>query len=86
MFAESTFAIEQIVSRGRDKAFIYNLTYQQYQNFALVLVISRHRDVPASLAAEGNAAAVGTADRCSQSRNFSNTRGSIGKKGKGVSP
>jgi len=86
MFAETASTIEQIVSGRHDEAFIHNLTYQQHQNFALVLVIRRHRDLSASLSAEGNAAAVGTADRCSQSKNFSNARRSIGKKRKEVSP
>lgn len=39
------------------------LTYQQRQDFALVLVIRRHRDVPALPSAKGDAAAVRASDR-----------------------
>jgi len=42
---------------------IHALTYQQRQDFALVLVIRRHRDVPAFLSAKGDAAAIRAPDR-----------------------
>lgn len=60
--------------------FARNLTYQQRQNFALVLVVSRYRRVPALSSAEGDAAAIRAPDRRSQSKNFRDIRRSIERK------
>lgn len=65
------------------ESFVRVLTYQQRQNFALVFVIRRHRDVPALLPAKGDTAAVRTSDRRSQSKNFPDIRKSVGRKSEG---
>lgn len=67
------------------ESFVQVLTYQQRQDFALVLVIRRHRDVPACLSAKGDAAAVRTSDRRSQPKHFLDIRKSIERR-KGDGP
>lgn len=57
--------------------FVYTLTYQQCKYFTLVLVIRRHRDVPAIFPAESDTAAVRASDRRFQSKNFPDIRKSI---------
>lgn len=85
MSAETTSVIERCVYYTDAELSFHVLTYQQRQDFALVLVIRRHCDVFAFLPAEGNTAAVRAPDRCSQSKNFPDIRKTIERK-TGVSP